>query len=309
MPLTTAAIEAQPHTGVQPLIVSYGVGVDSTALLVAMQQRGIRPDAIIFSDTKAEKRETYAYIPVINAWLRRVGFPELTIVAYVPESAPYDSMEGKWLANETLPSLAYGGHSCAQVFKHGPMDKWIKAWDVAQAAWASGVKVVRAIGYDNSDRDCARRAKADRSVGNKTAREIAERAIAVAKAIDAGRKPRAVGLRDDQRWDFWYPLQDWGIDRIECLRLIESAGLPLPMKSACYFCPASKKTEIVWLRDHHQDLFQRALRIEANALNGKNHAPEKKCSTKGLGRTFAWATLAEASADTIVDDDKEIDRP
>lgn len=35
-----------------PLVVSYGVGVDSTAMLVAMQQRGIRPDLILFADTR-----------------------------------------------------------------------------------------------------------------------------------------------------------------------------------------------------------------------------------------------------------------
>lgn len=293
----------------QPLVVSYGVGVDSTALLVAMHQRGIRPDAILFADTKSEKPETYAYIPVINAWLRQVGFPELTIVAYVPKSAPYDTMEGKWLANETLPSLAYGGHSCAQVFKHGPMDKWVKAWGPAKSAWAAGQKVIRAIGYDNGGQDCSRRAKADRSVSNRAEREGAARQAQIAKDLARGRKPRKVQLRDDERWLFWYPLQDWGIDRIECLRLIASAGLPLPMKSACWFCPASKKSEIVWLRDTHPVLFNRAIRIEANALAGKNHTPEKKSTTVGLGRKFTWASLAQVAADDIVDDETEIARP
>lgn len=36
-------------TARSPLSVAYGVGVDSTAMLVGYYQRGIRPDLIIFS--------------------------------------------------------------------------------------------------------------------------------------------------------------------------------------------------------------------------------------------------------------------
>lgn len=59
----------------QPLVVSYGVGVDSTALLVGLRQRGVVPDAILFADTGSEKPETYRYLPLIDAWLDRIGFP------------------------------------------------------------------------------------------------------------------------------------------------------------------------------------------------------------------------------------------
>ena len=44
-----------------PLIVSYGMGVDSTALLVGFAERGIRPDMVLFADVGAEKPETYDY--------------------------------------------------------------------------------------------------------------------------------------------------------------------------------------------------------------------------------------------------------
>jgi hypothetical protein len=55
----------------------------------------------------------------------------------------------------------------------------------------------------------------------------------------------------------------------------------VPIKSACWFCPASKKQEIVWLQEHHPDLLQRALEIERNAQG-------KLRSVKGLGRCFSW---------------------
>jgi hypothetical protein len=268
-----------------PLVVSYGVGVDSTAMLVAMQQRGIRPDAILFADTKAEKPETYAYIPVMNEWLRKVGFPEITVVTYAPKrsTTPYDSMEGKWLANETLPSLAFGFHSCATVFKHGPMDAWVKAWAPAMTCWAAGGRVRKAIGYDNAKRDCQRSAK----------------------FVRVSDKQRESGDGEATRYDYWFPLQEWGIDREECIRVIESAGLPVPMKSACFFCPASKKSEIVWLRDTHPVLFHRAIRIETGARDGKHGLK----TTAGLGRKFAWADLADVPADQIEDDEAELARP
>lgn len=44
-----------------PLIVNWGGGVNSTAMLVGMLERDIRPDRIIFADTWAEKPETYEF--------------------------------------------------------------------------------------------------------------------------------------------------------------------------------------------------------------------------------------------------------
>lgn len=249
----------------QPLVVSYGVGVDSTALLVAMYRRGIRPDAILFADTgdgNAEKPETYAYLPIIGAWLAQVGFPPITTVRYQPTRAPYSTLEGKCLANETLPSLAFGKHSCSIVFKIEPQHKYLKTWKPAIDAWAAGFKVIKAIGYDNGEQDCRRRAKADRAVAKKA----------------------AAGHSDARRYEYWYALQEWGIDRIQCLELIESAGLPVPMKSACWFCPASKKSEIIWLRDTHRRLFDRAVAMEKGARDGRHGLD----TVKGLGRNFAW---------------------
>lgn len=260
----------------EPVVVAYGVGVDSTALLVAMQRRGIRPDLILFADPGGEKRETYAYLPLIAAWLESVGFPPVTVVRYVPTRAPYSTLEGKCLANETLPSLAFGKHSCSIVFKAEPQDRYCKSWGPALIAWAKGQRVQKCIGYDNGTQDCRRRVKADK---------------AVAKKAEAGHA-------DAARYAYRYLLQDWGIDRLECLRLIESAGLPVPMKSACWFCPASTKLEVVWLRDEHPDYFERAVAMERGARDGKHGLD----TVKGLGRRFAWSDLAHVAAADLADE-------
>lgn len=244
-------------------------------MLIAMHLRGVKPDLILFADTGAEHPETYAFIPVMNAWLEKVGFPQITIVRYQPKRAPYETLEGKCLANETLPSLAFGGHSCALVFKVEPQNRYVAGWLPAIEAWADGIRVRKAIGYDDGAQDRRRRAKADR---------------AVAKNVDEGNA-------DASRYEFWYPLQDWEIDRVACLQLIADAGLPCPKKSACFFCPASKKSEVLALRDQHPMLFKRAIAIETRARDGKHGLD----TVKGLGRTFAWADLRDVPADEVVD--------
>jgi 3'-phosphoadenosine 5'-phosphosulfate sulfotransferase (PAPS reductase)/FAD synthetase len=94
-----------------PLVVAYGLGVDSTAMLVELAVRGLRPDLILFADTGGEKPETYQYLNVIQPFLARIGFPQVTTVRYQPKRALYKTLEGQCLHTGTLPSLAYGGKS------------------------------------------------------------------------------------------------------------------------------------------------------------------------------------------------------
>jgi hypothetical protein len=61
-----------------------------------------------------------------------------------------------------------------------------------------------------------------------------------------------------------YPLREWGLDRAACGRIIVDAGLPLPPKSACFFCPAMKQFEIEQLKV--EDPWMYALAIEMERL-------------------------------------------
>src|SRR5262245_43493753 len=110
MPTDTIALRPHPDC---LLVVAYGLGVDSTATLVEFSTRGIRPDPILFTDTGGEKPETYAYLPVMQRYLTRVGFPPVVTVRYQPKRAVYDTLEQQCLHTGTLPSLAYGGKSCS----------------------------------------------------------------------------------------------------------------------------------------------------------------------------------------------------
>lgn len=63
-----------------------------------------------------------------------------------------------------------------------------------------------------------------------------------------------------------FPLLDLGLRRTDCQRIIRDAGLPVPPKSACWFCPM--KTPENWreLRREQPQLFAAACDLEAHAI-------------------------------------------
>jgi hypothetical protein len=205
----------------QVLSVCYGIGVDSTAMLVGFHQRGIRPDLIIFSDVGAEREATYEYLPVINKWLRSVGFPEVTVVRYRAKNfkhwPAYFTIEENCLTNVTLPSISYGGHSCSSKWKISAQDEFLEAWPVAQAAWAQGKRVMRAIGFEDSPHEHKRSERCNTF---------------------------AVQDLEEGKYQAFFPLQEWGWDRERCVTEIKNAGLVVPSKSSCYFCCAMKPWEV-----------------------------------------------------------------
>lgn len=263
-----------------PLVVAYGLGVNSTAMLVEFVNRDIRPDMILFADTGGEKPETYAYLPVIQRYLKTMGFPPVQTVRYEPVRAAYRTLEGQCLHTKTLPSLAYGGKTCSLKYKRAPQDKEILKHFPPDETIRRGRRVVRAIGFDISE---TRRTYAGVvKVIGLDAGENHRLTWSQAKPGEKRRKSREAWL-DEHYFTYWYPLlTDWRMDREACAQVIRDAGLPVPPKSACWFCPATKKAEILWLREHHPQLLDRALEIERRALPGLT-------TVKGLGRSFAWA--------------------
>lgn len=257
-----------------PLTVAYGLGVDSTAMLVGMHQRGIRPDLILFADTGGEKPETYAYLSVMQAWLKKVGFPQVQVVKYVLQGAGkyghYSTLEEQCLTQGDLPGFAHGHKSCSTKWKRGPQDKFVAKWKPAQDCWARGGLVVKAIGYDAGPADSQRATNlADPTVGYTAVDSAGKKHTGAAQTLedvhervaDAGWK--LVSTKQlPIRYQYWYPLRDWGWDRDECKKQIKKAGLPLPMKSSCFFCPAMKAQEVEELVRLHPELAMRSVRME-----------------------------------------------
>ena len=208
-----------------PLVVCWGKGVDSTAVLVGLHQRGVRPDMILFADVGSEKRATREYN--IDWWFDKVGFPRPVSVRYQPKNYKnwphYHTLKENCLTNVTLPSIAYGRKSCSSKWKISPMNTHLDEWGPAQECWTLGYKVRKAIGFEDSPHEHKRREK--------------------------GCATFAVQDDEVEKYDLWFPLQEWHWDRDRCKEEILSAGLKLPVKSSCYFCTAMKPEEVEELEE------------------------------------------------------------
>ena len=75
-------------------------------------------------------------------------------------------------------------------------------------------------------------------------------------------EPRRV--RDDPA--VRYPLVEAGIHRQECRRIIQRAGLLVPRKSGCWFCPGQRIAEWRQLYFDYPELYDRAIALEDNAI-------------------------------------------
>jgi len=126
---------------VSRLVVAYGGGVNSTAMLVEMHKRGIMPGVILFSDTGGERPETYAAVQTVSDWCVAHGMPAIAICKHHGGREIGDeSLEAECLRSKRLPSIAYGFKSCSEKWKQRPFEAWLKA---------SGVTEYRkAIGFD-----------------------------------------------------------------------------------------------------------------------------------------------------------------
>lgn len=274
------------------LAVSFGSGVDSTALLVALWLAGIVPDLITFADTGGEKKATLEHLARMNSVLARWGWPLIQICKHrTLPSTTYSDLYGNCMANQTLPSLAFGKKSCSIKWKQTPQNNLVKGvgrgpnkcephpiWRQYQA---TGRRIARLIGYD-----CG---KADM------------------------RRSKNLPLADAD-FDYVYPLQVLGWARPDCIAAITSVlgSEMVPIKSACFYCPASKLWELFWLAAFEPDLLERALVLERRAMTGQHSRfkeetgldwetwvrsgePLKAKAVVGLGRSGSWIQWALAN--------------
>ena len=59
-----------------------------------------------------------------------------------------------------------------------------------------------------------------------------------------------------------YPLLDLDLSRQDCANIIHRAGLPVPPKSSCFFCPFHKPSHWAEMRRDEPDLFQKSVDLE-----------------------------------------------
>jgi hypothetical protein len=77
-----------------------------------------------------------------------------------------------------------------------------------------------------------------------------------------------------------YPLLELGLRRVDCARIIRDAGLPVPPKSSCWFCPFHRPETWHDMRRNEPELFEKSCGLE-ELINRRRDA---------LNRDHVWLT-------------------
>lgn len=188
-------------------MVSYGGGVNSSALVIWLAEQGWRGE-VVFADTGTEWPETMCYVRYFDSEYLQPHGLSLTVLRGLPwqRYATGVSLIDYCEGHAMVPLAA--ARFCTREFKVRPLHAW---------------------------------------------------------AAEHGSPPMAIGIAAEESHrqpDAIRPLVDAGIDRAECVRIIEQAGLDVPPKSGCYICPFQRPAMWRLLWERHPELFERAARLE-----------------------------------------------
>ncbi|MHC4162537.1 MAG: adenine nucleotide alpha hydrolase family protein [Planctomycetota bacterium] len=205
------------------IYLSFGAGVQSTALLV-MSNLGYhdcpRADIAIFADTGDEPQWVYENVERMRKWS---GIPVETVAQGHLSADIISRHNGQSPRSAAIPAFTPDGNGresmlrrqCTREYKIQPIERRVRE--------LCGLK------------------KGQRAKGVIKATTL----IGISLDEATRMKPSRTSWVENR-----YPLVEAGLRRNDCLRLIMSAGLPLPQKSSCVFCP------------YHSDGFWRRLQSD-----------------------------------------------
>lgn len=189
--------------------VSYGGGVQSTALLVLAAQRRIDYPLFLFANVgdDSENPDTLAYVrDVAMPYAAGHGIELVELRRILRDGTERTLLEEITGQDRSIPIPArmgaggFGRKKCTERFKIAVVRRELRR---------------RGASPDNP---------ATVAIGIST------------DEIERAGAGEAHDPRDPTRLRA-YPLLDLGISRRDCRRIITDAGLPIPPKSACVFCP------------------------------------------------------------------------
>jgi len=242
-------------------VVSFGGGVQSTALLVLAAQERIEFRSFLFANVgdHAENPDTLAYVEQVARPYADDHGIELAEIRWTTRAGKVrDLYDDLLVANDIpipvrFPSGAFGHRNCTRAYKIVPVARELRR---------------RGATVD------------DPAV------------IALGISVDEIERAKP-GIPAQQPWTTrTFPLLDLGLSRRDCRKLIDTAGLPVPPKSACWFCPYSSTTQWRDRRQRTPELFESAVDLE-RTLSDRNYA------RTGLGAGLASGLL---TLDQAVDD-------
>ncbi|MDQ8707841.1 phosphoadenosine phosphosulfate reductase family protein [Streptomyces sp. LHD-70] len=256
-------------------VVSYGGGVQSTALLVLAAQERISYRTFLFANVgdDSEHPATLRYVHEVAKPYAAAHGLRLEVLERRRRDGRTETLRQQLLRPESrsipipvrMSNGAPGRRSCTANFKIKVIGRWLREHGATSTHPAT-----------------------------------------VAIGISVDELHRANRRRSEPHESIEYPLLDLGLRRTDCVQMIEDTGLPVPPKSACYFCPF--KTIKAWqeLRRNEPDLFAQAADLEAALI-------ERRLS---LGKDPAYLTrrgvplgqaIPETAAPLPLADDRDAD--
>lgn len=231
--------------------VSYGGGVQSTALLVLAAQGRINFPLFLMANVgdDSEHPDTLAYVRDVAAPYATGNGIELLMLDRHTRDGKVETLWGRLMREESrslpipvrMSNGAPGTRSCTADFKIKVVGKELKRRGANKSNPAT---IAIGISLDEIHRANARKVDAHERI--------------VYPLVGIGEE---TGLK---------------LTRTDCQRIIRDAGLPVPPKSSCFFCPFHRPTAWADLARERPDLWQKSVLLE-DTLNarrdklGKDH--------------------------------------
>jgi PP-loop superfamily ATP-utilizing enzyme len=226
--------------------ISYGGGVQSTALLVLAAQKRIDFRLFLFSNVGDDSENPRT-------------------LEYVKEYAePYAEQHGIELV------------TLQRIMQRTGQPRTL--WEDLTREGSKSLKIpVRMSNGAPGTRSCTATYKIEvigRELKRRGATEANPAVIGIGISVDEIH--RANNRKVEPHEVITYPLLDLGLRRVDCMRIIREAGLPVPPKSSCFFCPFHRPETWHDMRREQPAEFEKACQLEAR-LNrtrdelGKDH--------------------------------------
>jgi len=250
-------------------VFAYGGGVQSNAALVLAVQGRIDFRTFLFCNVgdDSEHPATLRYVHEIAMPYAEANGIELHELHRIKRDGSTETLYGR-LTKEGSRSLpipvrmsngAPGTRSCTADFKIKVIGKWLKG---RGAHGPKACRLHREDGFQVACTDCTPANPAVVGVG-----------------ISSDEIERVNARKNEPYERLAYPLiglpadEDTGIRlrRSDCVQVIRDAGLPVPPKSACYFCPFHRPETWHQQRRGEPELFEKSCGLE-DLLNERRDA-------------------------------------
>lgn len=211
-------------------VVSYGGGVQSTALLVMAAQGALDVKTFLFANVGDDSEH-----PATLRYVREVAMP------YAKEHG---------IAIIELHYHKRGGE-LETLYQH--VTKPSQKMEIIPVRLQSGKPGMRSCTTNWKIRVIAQ------YVRKHGATKKSPAYMHMGISLDEFRRMR---ISDDPCRINVYPLIDRRMNRQDCMNVITRAGLPVPPKSSCWFCPFHRLTQWQEMAENEPELFQRAVEME-----------------------------------------------